>query len=165
MSGTLVKALADPNDSPFAEFGYCVLTTLLQVSRRAFFPAHLILRAVIVTAVCCFVQEALGGACSTTVITTVRVGDFEGSAFVLDFVQIFKKIITFPVQNDGNLIGLMARIRQRIGFLQEQGKLAAAGGAGGGVAAAGHSAAEVQMLLLRLHDMEGKVRDYPLAFM
>jgi hypothetical protein len=29
--GTLVKALADPNDSPFAEFGYCVLTTLLQV--------------------------------------------------------------------------------------------------------------------------------------
>jgi hypothetical protein len=77
---------------------------------------------------------------------------------VLDFVQIFKKIITFPVQNDGNLIGLMARIRQRIGFLQEQGKLGAAGGAGGGVAAAGHSAAEVQMLLLRLHDMEGKVQ-------
>ncbi len=110
------------------------------------------------TAVCVFVQEALGGACSTTVITTVRVGDFEGSAFVLDFVQIFKKIITFPVQNDGNLIGLMARIRQRIGFLQEQGKLGAAGGAGGGVAAAGHSAAEVQMLLLRLHDMEGKVQ-------
>lgn len=72
-------------------------------------------------------QEPLGGACSTTVITTVRVGDFEGSAFVLDFVQIFKRIITFPVQNDGNLIGLMARIRQRIGFLQEQGKLAASG--------------------------------------
>ncbi len=105
------------------------------------------------------VQEALGGACSTTVITTVRVGDFEGSAFVLDFVQTFKRIITFPVQNDGNLIGLMARIRQRIGFLQEQGKLAASG-AGGGVAAAGHSAAEVQMLLLRLHDMEGKVWSY-----
>jgi hypothetical protein len=102
-------------------------------------------------------QEPLGGACSTTVIATVRVGDFEGSAFVLDFIQIFKRIITFPVQNDGNLIGLMARIRQRIGFLQEQGKLAASG-AGGGAASAGHSAAEVQMLLLRLHDMEGKVR-------
>jgi hypothetical protein len=101
-------------------------------------------------------QEPLGGACSTTVISTVRVGDFEGSAFVLDFVQTFKRIITFPVQNDGNLIGLMARIRQRIGFLQEQGKLAA-GGAGGAGAAAGHSTTEVQMLLLRLHDMEGKV--------
>ncbi len=103
------------------------------------------------------VQEPLGGACSTTVITNIRVGDFEGSAFVLDFAQTFKRIITFPVQNDGNLIGLMARIRQRIGFLQEQGKLAS-GGAGGGTASAGHSAAEVQMLLLRLHDMEGKVR-------
>jgi hypothetical protein len=102
-------------------------------------------------------QEPLGGACSTTVIATVRVGDFEGSAFVLDFIQIFKRIITFPVQNDGNLIGLMARIRQRIGFLQEQGKLAA-NGAAGGSASAGQSAAEVQMLLLRLHDMEGKVR-------
>jgi hypothetical protein len=92
----------------------------------------------------------------------VRVGDFEGSAFVLDFVQIFKRIITFPVQNDGNLIGLMARIRQRIGFLQEQSKLAASG-TGSGVASAGHSAAEVQMLLLRLHDMEGKVHAHAAA--
>ncbi len=100
-------------------------------------------------------QEALGGACSTTIIATVRVGDFEGSAFVLDFIQLFKRIITFPVQNDGNLIGLMARIRQRIGFLQEQGKMAAS--AGGAGAVAGHSAAEVQMLLLKLHEMEGKV--------
>jgi hypothetical protein len=101
-------------------------------------------------------QEPLGGTCCTTVIANVRVGDFEGSAFVLDFAQMFKRIITFPVQNDGNLIGLMARIRQRIGFLQEQGKMAAAGD--GGSSSAGHSAAEVQMLLLRLHDMEGKVR-------
>jgi len=33
-------------------------------------------------------QEVLGGACSTTMIATVRVGDFEGSAFVLDFIQV-----------------------------------------------------------------------------
>ncbi len=29
--GSLIKALANPNDSPFAEYGHCVLTTLLQV--------------------------------------------------------------------------------------------------------------------------------------
>ena len=29
--GSLVKALANPNDSPFAEYGHCVLTSLLQV--------------------------------------------------------------------------------------------------------------------------------------
>ena len=30
---SLVKSLANPNDSPFAEYGHCVLTTLLQVCR------------------------------------------------------------------------------------------------------------------------------------
>ncbi len=29
--GSLVKVLANANDSPFAEFGHCVLTTLMQV--------------------------------------------------------------------------------------------------------------------------------------
>jgi hypothetical protein len=29
--GSLIKTLANPNDSPFAEYGHCVLTTLLQV--------------------------------------------------------------------------------------------------------------------------------------
>jgi hypothetical protein len=32
--GSLIKTLANPNDSPFAEYGHCVLTTLLQVATR-----------------------------------------------------------------------------------------------------------------------------------
>ena len=35
--GSLVKALANPNDSPFAEYGHCVLTTLLQVMSQPSF--------------------------------------------------------------------------------------------------------------------------------
>jgi hypothetical protein len=35
--GSLVKSLANPNDSPFAEYGHSVLTTLLQVNPCAVF--------------------------------------------------------------------------------------------------------------------------------
>jgi hypothetical protein len=58
--------------------------------------------------------EALGGNCATTVLGTLRLGEWERSAAVMDLVASARRAATYPVQCDDAARGLQRRLRSRL---------------------------------------------------
>ena len=59
-------------------------------------------------------SEPLGGNCSTTFIGTLKLGEWERSAAVMDLLENARRATTFPVVNDDAARGLQQRLRSRM---------------------------------------------------
>jgi len=59
-------------------------------------------------------SEPLGGNCATTIVGTLRLGEWERSAAVMDLLENARRASTFPVINEENARGLQQRLRSRM---------------------------------------------------
>jgi hypothetical protein len=59
-------------------------------------------------------SEPLGGNCATTVVGTLRLGEWERSAAVMDLLENARRATTFPVVCDDAARGLQQRLRSRL---------------------------------------------------
>lgn len=64
--------------------------------------------------------EPLGGNCATTVLATLRPGEWERSAAVMDLVGHARRAPTFPVVCDDAARGLQQRLRSRLLQINEE---------------------------------------------
>ena len=59
-------------------------------------------------------SEPLGGNCATTIVGTLRLGEWERSAAVMDLLENARRATTFPVVCDDAARGLQQRLRSRL---------------------------------------------------
>lgn len=59
-------------------------------------------------------KDTLGGNCLTVGIFTVQHGDLKGSSLTLNFLKYARKIVNYPVVNDGKALGLLKKYRNEI---------------------------------------------------
>ena len=64
--------------------------------------------------------EPLGGNCATTVLATLRLGEWERSAAVMDLIAHARRAPTFPVVCNDSARGLQRRLRSRLLQINEE---------------------------------------------
>jgi len=100
-------------------------------------------------------SEPLGGNCSTTIIGTLRLGEWERSAAVMDFLENARRAATFPVVCDDSARGLQQRLRSRLLQINDaretyREQVQSAG-------ADGIDPQNVGLQLAKLHELEGRL--------
>ena len=99
--------------------------------------------------------EPLGGNCATTVLGTLRMGEWERSAAVMDLVANARRAPTFPVVCDDAARGLQQRLRSRL--LQINDSRETYREQVQSTAADGIDPQNIGLQMAKLHELEGRL--------